>query len=104
VQAIVRKGGGKSEHPKLGSTCECPQKLLCRHPVLECFSSVDENYGNLFVVFLPQLGIAVDVDFAPQELAMLSQLRQLILHDIAEVTALARVDNNLMHSAIVDAL
>jgi hypothetical protein len=44
--------------------------------MLERLTSVDENDGHLVVVFLPQLGVNIDVHFVPLEVGIALDLRK----------------------------
>ena len=76
---------------------------MCRvDAIFECFASVDEDYGDFVVVLLLKLGIGVDVDFAPVEVIAGLELAKLILDDVAKVASFARVDDDLVHGAILE--
>ena len=73
------------------------------HAVLECFASIDEYYGHLIVVLLPKLGVGIYVHLAPPEVRLALDLRKDLLNDVAEMTPFARIDDHVMHVAIVNA-
>lgn len=79
---------------------ESAQKLGFIHVKLECLAAIDEDDRDLLVVSLPQVSVAVDVDLAPRKVVVLS-LPQRLLHHVAEMAPLSRIDHNLMHTAIV---
>ena len=79
------------------SPSESPKELGWVHSVLEGLPSVDEDYGNFFVVLLPEFGVLIDVDFAPGEVVTRLEFCKLLFDDFAEVAAIARVDENFVH-------
>jgi hypothetical protein len=54
---------------------------LSVHTILECFTTVDENYGNLISVLSAQFRVGIDVYLAPVEVGLALE--------IAEMTFLA---------------
>jgi type II restriction enzyme len=71
--------------------------------VFEGLAAIDEDDGDLFVVLLAECGVGVDVDLAPLEGGLAVELDERVLDDITEVAALARVDDDVVHEAIVNA-
>ena len=78
-----------------------PQKLTPIHPILKGLASIDENYGYLVGVLSLQLGVGIDVHLAPLEVGLALDFCQRLLHYVAEVTSLARIDHHVVHLAIV---
>jgi hypothetical protein len=62
---------------------------LSVHTILECFTTVDENYGNLISVLSAQFRVGIDVYLAPVEVGLALEMRESLLYDIAEMTFLA---------------
>lgn len=85
----------------MGPAGEGAQKLLAIHVVLEGLAAIDEYDRDFVVVLLAEFGIGVDVDLAPSEFGVGLRLDQRIFDDIAEVAALAGVDDDLVHGFIV---
>ena len=79
------------------STRQRTQELTPVHSVLERLATVDENYGHLVVVLLPQLRVKINVHFAPFEVGIALGLRQRLLDEVAEMTSLARIDHDVVH-------
>jgi hypothetical protein len=73
---------------------ELPQKFLLVHPVLEGFAAIDEDDGDLVVVLAAEFGIGVNIHIAPVETAALVEFDEALLDDLAEVTPLARIDDD----------
>ena len=65
------------------------QKFFAVQVVLERFPPVDENHGDLVVVFLPQFGVEIDVYLAPLKFSAGLDSRKGLLHHFAEMTALS---------------
>jgi hypothetical protein len=70
---------------------------LLVHPVFESLSPVDENHGNLVVVETAHLGVRIDVDLTPVKTAALVQLHQAFFDNLAEMTSLAGINNDLAY-------
>jgi hypothetical protein len=69
--------------------------------VLKGFAAIDENYGNLVVIAVPDFGVGVYVDFTPGEAATLVELDDALFDDLAEMTSLAGINDDfarLLHS------
>jgi hypothetical protein len=73
------------------------QKLLLSHEVLEGLAPVNKDHWHLFVVFLAQLWVAIDIDFAPVEVGLTLEPLQSLFDDVAKMTALARMQHYVMH-------
>jgi hypothetical protein len=71
------------------------------HVVLEGLAAVDEDDRDLVVVELAEVGVGVDVDFAPVEGGLGLELGEGVFHDVAEVTAGAGVNDHFVHREIV---
>ena len=69
--------------------------------MLERFTSVDENYGNLIGVLPAQFRVGIDVHLAPVEVGLALEMRESLLHHIAEMTSHARIQHHVVHVAIV---
>ena len=74
---------------------EPPQKLALVHVVLEGFAAVDEDDGNLVVILAAELLVGIYIYFAPEKSPSALQLDQAFLDDFAQVTALARIEQDL---------
>lgn len=59
---------------ELCSSCQYLQETLPVDAVFERFASIDENYWDFIVVFLPQLGIRINVYLAPLKVHIPLQL------------------------------
>jgi hypothetical protein len=68
---------------------------LLIHAVLERFSSVNEDYGDLVIVEAADFSIGVYVDFAPGEAATLLELEEALLDDFAEMTSFTGINQDL---------
>ena len=93
---------GKPDSSRL--TCELAKKFLLVHVILEGFPAVDKNDRDLIVEFAAKFGVPIDIDFAPSEPSASREFGKALLHDLAEVTSLARIDDNLsrlLHAWIV---
>jgi hypothetical protein len=85
-------------------TGQLTQELSFVHVVLEGFAAVDKNYRNFVVELMPQLMVAIDVNFLPDEPSTAGELIQTFLDDLAKMTPLARIHDDLaglLHAAIV---
>lgn len=71
------------------SAGQAAEKFAFVHAVLEGFASVDENDGDLVVVFAAKLGVRIDVDFLPRESATASELCEALFHQLAKMTTFA---------------
>src|SRR5215470_16371493 len=65
------------------------------HPVLESLAAVDEDDWDLVGELAAQLFVGVYVDFLPAEQASALELDEAFLDDLAQMTALASVDQDL---------
>lgn len=83
------------------SACQRPQKLAPVHVILKRLASVDEDYGHLFVVLLPQFRIGIDVHFAPREAGFALHLHERFFYHVAKMTTLARIHHHIVHRRIV---
>jgi hypothetical protein len=63
--------------------------------------TVDENDWHLMVVCVPQLRIEVDVYLTPLKIGFVLDLSQRLFDDVAEMTSLARIDNDVVHTGIL---
>src|SRR5215469_3835134 len=75
-------------------TGKLAEKLALVHAVLKGFAAVNEHYGYFVGKLAAQLVVAVDVNFLPVKAAAAFELYQSLLDDLAEVAALARVDDH----------
>src|ERR1700733_14719541 len=86
------------------SARQLAQEFLLIHAVLEGFSPVDE-YDWHFIIKLPaQITVAVYIYFSPRESASARELAEALLHQLAKLTSLARVNHHLAgfwHAGIV---
>ncbi len=71
------------------------EKFALVHAVLEGFAAVDEDYGHFVGELTAELLVGVDVDFLPAEQASAFEFDEAFLDDLAEVAALASVDEDL---------
>jgi len=69
--------------------------------MLERFTSVDENYGNLNGVLPTQFRVCINVHFAPVEVGLALEMRESLLHHFAKMTPHARIHHHVVHVAIV---
>jgi hypothetical protein len=70
------------------------QEFLLVHVVLEGFVAINENDGDFVVVLTAKVGVGVDVDFAPGKAPAAGELGQTFFDNLAEVTSLARIDDD----------
>ena len=84
--------GFYAEHFSAG---EFAEEVGFVHAVLEGFAAVDEDDGDFVGEFAAELFVAVDVDVLPGEAAAAMQFGQGFFDDLAEVTSLAGVDDDL---------
>jgi hypothetical protein len=80
---------------KVASAGEFAEEVGFVHAVLEGFAAVDEDDGDFVGEFSAELFVAVDVDVLPGEAAAAMQFGQGFFDDLAEVTSLAGVDDDL---------
>src|ERR1700676_4156153 len=85
---------GTQRTAERSSSAQFAQKFLFVHAVLKSFAAVDEDYGDLVGIEAPDFGVGVDVDFPPGEAATLVQLDEALLDDFAEMTSLARINED----------
>jgi len=78
-----------------------PQKPLPVHVILERFTSIDEDYGNLVVVLLLQLGICIDVHLVPFEVGIALELRERLFHDLTKMASFTRIHHDFVHKVIL---
>ena len=71
------------------------QEFALIHVVLEGFAAVDEDDGDFVGELAAELLVGVDIDFLPAEQAAALELDQAFFDDLAEMTALPRVDEDL---------
>ena len=71
------------------------QEFLLVHAVFEGFAAVDEYDGNLVGELASKAVIGVNVNLAPFKAAAALQFGQAFLHDLAQMAAPARVDDDL---------
>jgi hypothetical protein len=80
---------------KVASAGEFAEEVGFVHAVLEGFAAVDEDDGDFVGEFAAELFVAVDVDVLPGEASAAMQFGQGLFDDLAEVTSLAGVDDDL---------
>jgi hypothetical protein len=68
---------------------------LLIHAVFKSFVPVDEDDGNLVVIEAPDFGVGIHVDLTPGEAAALVELNETLFDDLAEMTSLARINDDL---------
>src|ERR1700686_2487801 len=85
---------GTQRTAERSSSAQFAQEFLLIHVVLKSFAAVDENYGDLVGIEASAFGVGVHVDFSPGEAATFVQLDDALLDDFAEMTSLARIDDN----------
>jgi hypothetical protein len=56
---------------------------------------VDEDDRDLVVIEAPDFGVGIHVDLTPGEAATLVELDETLFDDLAEMTSLARINNDL---------
>ena len=64
-------------------------------PVFESLAAIDEDYRDFVGELAPQTVIGFNVDFAPAEAPPALQFGQRFLHDLAKVTSLSRVHDDV---------
>src|ERR1022692_1305968 len=74
---------------------QLPQKLPLVHAVLEGFTAVDEHHWDFVIELPPQFVVATHIYLLPRKSAAAGELDKALLHNFAEVTALARVNHDL---------
>ena len=74
------------------------QEFLFIHRVLERLASVDRDHRHFFVVEPLQFGVTIDIDFLPAKHSGPFQSPERILHHLAQVTLLSRIDDDLVHA------
>jgi len=87
-----------------GSVRELPQKLLLIHAVLESLPPVDEHDRHFVIELPPQFAVTIHIHIFPGEAAAALELRQALLHHLAQMATLAGVNHDLAglrHAAIV---
>src|SRR5215831_17693731 len=70
------------------------EKLALVHAVLKGLAAVNEHHRYFVGKLAAQLVVAVDVNLLPAKTAAAFELHQSFLDDLAEVAALARVDDH----------
>jgi hypothetical protein len=73
---------------------EFAQEFLLVHAVLEGLPAVDEDYGDFVGELTAEAVIVLDINFAPAKTAPALELRELLLHDLAKVTAPSGIHNH----------
>jgi hypothetical protein len=71
------------------------EEFLLVQPVFESFASVDEDHRDFIRELAPEAIISLNVDFAPAKASPALQFSQRFLHDLAKMTSLSRVHNNV---------
>ena len=87
-----------------GARGQGAEELGAVHVVLEGLAAVDEDDRDLLVVEMAEVGVSVDVDYAPVEGGLGFELGEGVFYYVAEVAALARVDDDFVHRLIVATL
>ena len=87
--------GGTAYPESMRSAGQPAEEFLFVHAVLECLIAIDKDDRDLIVILTSEFGIAVNVNFAPMEAASLMKFDEALLDDFAEMTTLARIDDNL---------
>jgi hypothetical protein len=76
------------------SAGEFTEEFLLVHMVLEGFSPINKDHGDLVVELSAESGVGVDVDLLPDEAAAARQLVEAFFDDFTQVASLARVDHD----------
>jgi len=71
------------------------QEILFAHTVFEGFSSVDEHNRDFVIELATQFEVRIDIDFPPRKASPARELGETLFHDLAEVTTLAGVDDDV---------
>jgi hypothetical protein len=79
-----------------------PKKIVPAHAMLECFVTINENHWNIVGVLPPQFGVCVDVHLTPLELGLVLSIGESVFNDLAEMAAMTRIHNYIVHIAIVN--
>jgi hypothetical protein len=74
---------------------QLPQKFPLVHAVLEGLAPIDEHHGNFIIELPPQFAVAIHIDFLPGEAATTGEFRKALLHQLAKMTTLPRVNHDL---------
>lgn len=74
---------------------ETAEEFALVHVILEGLAAIDKDDRDLVVELAAKFRIGVYIDFLPSESAVASELRQTLLHQLAEVTTFAGVDDDL---------
>lgn len=62
--------------------------------VPKSLAAVDEDYGDLVAIEASNFGVGIYVDFTPDEAAMPVELDDALFDDFAEMTSLARINDD----------
>src|SRR5215469_7900626 len=97
---LHREGKRRSDQRRAGyaSGRNSSQEITLIHVIFECLFAVDEDDGDFVAVLTAELVVGVDVNFAPAEAAMARKLAQRLLHHLAKVAALARIQDDIAES------
>lgn len=77
------------------SASQLAQEFVFVHAVLEGFPAIDEDDWNFVGELTAKLVVAVHVNFLPSEAAAAMEFVQALLDDLAEMTSLARIEDDL---------
>lgn len=86
------------------SAGQLPQEFLFIHAVLESLAAVDENDRNFVVILPAQFVVRINVDFLPRKSASPREFGKALFDHLAQMTSLARVDDNapgFLHAGIL---
>jgi len=74
---------------------QLPQKFPLVHAVLEGLAPIDEHNRNFVIELPPQFVVAIHIHFLPGETATAGEFRKTLLHQLAKMTTLPRVNHDL---------
>jgi len=63
--------------------------------IFECLAAVNKDHRHFISELAPELIVSIHVHFAPVESSAAMQFGECFLHDLAQVTAFARVNDHL---------
>ncbi len=74
---------------------QAAEKLLFIHAVFEGFAAIDKNDWDLVIKLAAKFRVGVHVNFLPGEAATAREFGETFLDHLAEMTSLARVNDDL---------
>ena len=80
---------------------QAAQKFLLVHVVLEGFMAIDKDDGDLVIELPAKFRVRIYVNFLPRKRAAASEFGEALFDHLAEMTSLARVDDDLSKNSHV---